>query len=101
MNTEILNLIDKIENIIKNDKRFIKNKEYKFKNKIQKLSSIESDSESEFKSNIIDITPFINLAKLNNNYQPIYINENKEDYDLTDIYNNLNDINNRINKIIS
>lgn len=91
MNYEIYHLINKIENIIKDDKRFIKKKEYKFKNKIQNLTKTNN-----IKHQSIDITPLLNLAKLNiTSYQPQQISY-QNNINLDNIYNELNYIDNKI-----
>jgi hypothetical protein len=74
----LLQLIDDIELLLKQDKRFLNSNDHLFKNKINKLSQVKS----------IDITPIINLAKLNTsslNGKVISPHEEKQSFSLNNL----------------
>lgn len=100
----LLQLIDDIELLLKQDKRFLNSNDHLFKNKISKLSQVKS----------IDITPIINLAKLNTsslNGKVISPHEKKQSFSiiqqepynlsvLQNLISKLKQLNNNVDKIL-
>lgn len=101
MDNKLLDLIDDIEILLKQDDRFFLSDDHKYRNKIKKLAS----SGKSFNAQPIDITPLVNLAKLQE--KPIVIKEeiisgetgNTES--LKNIVARLSELNNKMDKIVN
>ena len=98
--SQLLELIDDIEILLKQDKRFCLSDDHKYKNKIKAL--VESNN---FTNKSIDITSLVNLAKLQST-QPIIVDtkeiieiDNSEA--LRNIIIRLSELNKRMDNIVN
>ena len=98
--SQLLELINDIEILLKQDKRFYLSDDHKYKNKIKAL--VESNN---FTNKSIDITSLVNLAKLQST-QPIIV-DTKEivEVDNSDALRNiiarLSELNKRMDNIVN
>jgi hypothetical protein len=97
---QILELINDMEILLKQDKRFHLSNDHKYKDKIKALG--KSDS---FNGKSIDITPLINLAKLQTK-QPVIIDtkeivETDNSESLKNIITRLSELNKKMDNIVN
>jgi hypothetical protein len=99
MDNKILILIDDIEILLKQDKRFHLSDDHNFRNKIKELAK-----SNKLNNDPIDITPIVNLVKLNQKKEcEINIQQTKKVYNidsLKHIIAKLAMLNNKVDNII-
>jgi hypothetical protein len=99
-NSELLELINDMEILLKQDKRFLMSDDHKYKGKIKQLTKHDT-----FNKQSIDITPLVNLAKLQTK-QPVVV-ETKEivETDNSDFLRNivarLSELNKKMDNIVN
>lgn len=98
--SQLHELINDIEILLKQDKRFHLSNDHKYKHKIKALA--KSDS---FNGKSIDITPLINLAKLQTK-QPVIIDTNEivktdNSESLRNIVARLSELNKKMDNIVN
>ncbi len=102
MDNKLLDLIDDIEILLKQDNRFFLSNDHKYRNKIKKLAS----SGKSFNAQPIDITPLVNLAKLQDKPMvikeeiPVHV-ETGNTESLKNIVARLSELNNKMDKIVN
>jgi len=104
MNNKLVDLIDDIEILLKQDKRFYLSNDHAYRNKIKDLVKTKN-----FNSQPIDITPLINLAKLQSNTKSFKTNiiikgksnDNLNIESLKNVVAKLSELNNKMDKIVN
>ena len=102
MDNKLLGLIDDIELLLKQDDRFFLSNDHHYREKIKKLTS-----DKNFNAQSIDITPLVNLAKLQRKQpETIIVKEQVETQtgnteSLRNIVARLSELNNKMDKIVN
>lgn len=97
MDISLNQLIDDIELLLKQDERFYLSNDHTYRSKIKSLSE-----SGNFNNQSVDITPLINLAKINSKPDPVPLVIKKEpDLDvIRNIAKRIAQINDKLNNII-
>jgi hypothetical protein len=97
--TELLELINDIEILLKQDKRFYLSNDHKYRNNIKNLAE-----SNKFNGQSIDVTSFVNLAKLHSQKHIIVGTKEIEPVDNSDslkrIVARLSELNKKMDNIV-